>query len=90
MAQKILLGWVAVLSIVSFIVCGIDKVAAQRQNRRVPEKVLFLLAAAGGSIGLYLGMFTFRHKTKHWYFVVGVPAIILAQAALLLYFAGKI
>ncbi len=63
-----------------------DKFAAQRQNRRVPEKVLFLLAAAGGSLGLYLGMFTFRHKTKHWYFVVGVPLIILVQAALLLYF----
>lgn len=90
MAQKILLVWIAVLSIVTFIVCGIDKFAAQRQNRRVPEKVLFLLAAAGGSIGLYLGMFTFRHKTKHWYFVVGVPAIILAQAALLLYFAARI
>mgnify|MGYP000024131947 CR=1 len=90
MAQKILLGWIAVLSVVTFIVCGIDKFAAQRQNRRVPEKVLFLLAAAGGSIGLYLGMFTFRHKTKHWYFVVGVPAIILAQAALLLYFAARI
>ncbi len=86
MAQKILLGWIVVMSVVTFIICGVDKFAAQHQNRRVPEKVLFLLAAAGGSIGLYLGMFTFRHKTKHWYFVVGVPAIILLQSALLLYF----
>lgn len=86
MAQKILWGYILIMSIVAFSVCGVDKFAAQRQNRRMPEKVLFLLAAAGGSLGLYLGMFTFRHKTKHWYFVVGVPLIILVQAALLLYF----
>lgn len=86
MLQKILMGYILIMSIVAFSVCGADKFAAQRQKRRVPEKVLFLLAAIGGSLGLYLGMFTFRHKTKHWYFVVGVPAIILAQSAVLLYF----
>ncbi len=86
MAEKILWGYVLVMSVLTFGVCGTDKFAAQRQNRRVPEKVLFLLAAAGGSLGLYLGMFTFRHKTRHWYFVLGVPLIILAQAALLLCF----
>lgn len=86
MAQKILFGYILVISIVAFCVCGADKFAAQRQKSRVPEKVLFLLSALGGSVGMYLGMFTFRHKTKHWYFVVGIPAIILVQAALILYF----
>lgn len=86
MAQKILFGYILVMSIVVFCVCGADKFAAQRQKSRVPEKVLFLLSALGGSVGMYLGMFTFRHKTKHWYFVVGIPAIILVQAALILYF----
>ena len=86
MAQKILFGYILVMSIVAFCVCGADKFAAQRQKSRVPEKVLFLLSALGGSVGMYLGMFTFRHKTKHWYFVVGIPAIILVQAALTLYF----
>lgn len=86
MAQKILFGYILVMSIVEFCVCGADKFAAQRQKSRVPEKVLFLLSALGGSVGMYLGMFTFRHKTKHWYFVVGIPAIILVQAALILYF----
>ena len=86
MAQKILFGYILVMSIVAFCVCGADKFAAQRQKSRVPEKVLFLLPALGGSVGMYLGMFTFRHKTKHWYFVVGIPAIILVQAALILYF----
>ena len=84
MAQKILFGYILVMSIVAFCVCGADKFAAQRQKSRVPEKVLFLLSALGGSVGMYLGMFTFRHKTKHWYFVVGIPAIILVQAALIL------
>ena len=84
--QKILFGYILVMSIVAFCVCGADKFAAQRQKSRVPEKVLFLLSALGGSVGMYLGMFTFRHKTKHWYFVVGIPAIILVQAALILYF----
>ena len=86
MAQKILFGYILVMSIVAFCVCGADKFAAQRQKSRVPEQVLFLLSALGGSVGMYLGMFTFRHKTKHWYFVVGIPAIILVQAALILYF----
>ena len=86
MAQKILFGYILVMSIVAFCVCGADKFAAQRQKSRVPEKVLFLLSELGGSVGMYLGMFTFRHKTKHWYFVVGIPAIILVQAALILYF----
>ena len=86
MAQKILFGYILVMSIVAFCVCGADKFAAQRQKSRVPEKVLILLSALGGSVGMYLGMFTFRHKTKHWYFVVGIPAIILVQAALILYF----
>ncbi len=86
MAQKILFGYILVMSIVAFCVCGADKFAAQRQKSRVPEKVLFLLSVLGGSVGMYLGMFTFRHKTKHWYFVVGIPAIILVQAALILYF----
>lgn len=81
--------WIAVISLITFVVCGVDKYAAQHQKRRVSEKTLFLLAAIGGSVGLYLGIFTFRHKTKHWYFVVGVPAIILVQAALILYFFGK-
>ena len=86
MELKIILGYILVISVVAFIVCGIDKFAAQHQKRRVPEKVLFLLSALGGSVGMYLGMFTFRHKTKHWYFVIGIPAIILLQAGLLLYF----
>lgn len=86
MELKIILGYILVMSVVAFVVCGVDKFAAQHQKRRVSEKMLFLLSLLGGSVGMYLGMFTFRHKTKHWYFVVGIPAIILLQAGLLIYF----
>ena len=57
--------------------------------RRIPENVLFLSAMIGGSIGAILGMQVFRHKTKHWYFSLGMPAILIAQltAAAWLYFS---
>ena len=63
-------------------VYGIDKAKAKRGAWRVPEKTLFLLPLLGGSVGALLGMRVFHHKTKHWYFAWGVPAILLAQLAL--------
>ena len=47
--------------------------------RRIPEKTLFTAAAVGGSVGAILGMWLLRHKTRHWYFVYGMPAILLMQ-----------
>ena len=61
---------------------GIDKRKARRGAWRIPEKTLFLLPLLGGSVGALLGMKVFRHKTKHWYFVWGIPIILLAQTAL--------
>ena len=78
----VLLVWLAVINLLTFIVYGADKRRARRGKWRVPEKTLFLLPLLGGSIGALLGMRVFRHKTKHWYFVWGVPAILLAQLAL--------
>ncbi len=86
----VLLGYLAVMTVVTFAVCGWDKSAAKKQRRRVPEKVLFLLSLLGGSVGMYLGMQTFRHKTQHWYFQYGIPAIILAQVALALVVRGML
>ena len=82
MGQKVLLFYIYAMTILTFSICGVDKFAAQRRRRRVPEKVLFLLSALGGSVGMYLGMFTFRHKTKHWYFRYGLPALLALQLAL--------
>lgn len=49
------------------------------EKRRIPEKTLFVIAALGGSIGAMLGMLAFRHKTRHWYFTVGMPGILVLQ-----------
>ena len=74
--------WLLVINLVTFAVYGADKRRAKRGAWRVPEKTLFLLPLLGGSVGALLGMRVFHHKTKHWYFVWGVPAILLAQLAL--------
>lgn len=52
---------------------------ASDTRRRIPEKTLFLIAAAGGSVGVLLGMYAFRHKTRHLSFVIGVPVILALQ-----------
>ena len=57
----------------------IDKRRAIQRQWRIPEKTLFLSALLGGSAGSILGMYLFRHKTKHWYFVIGMPAILAVQ-----------
>ena len=78
----VLLVWLAAVNLVTFAVYGIDKAKAKRGAWRVPEKTLFLLPLLGGSLGALLGMKAFHHKTKHWYFVWGIPLILLAQIAL--------
>ena len=77
-----LLWYLPAVNVVTFTVYGIDKRKARRGAWRIPEKTLFLLPLLGGSVGALLGMKVFRHKTKHWYFVWGIPIILLAQTAL--------
>lgn len=79
---RYLLWYLAAVNLVTFTAYGVDKAKARRGAWRVPEKTLFLLPLLGGSLGALLGMLTFRHKTKHWYFVWGIPLILLAQMAL--------
>ena len=81
--------WLIAINLVTFAVYGIDKRRARRGAWRVPEKTLVLLPLLGGSIGALLGMRVFRHKTKHWYFVWGIPAILLAQIALAVWIYTK-
>ncbi len=63
---------------------GIDKAKARRRAFRIPEARLFGIALLGGSLGSIAGMYVFRHKTRHWYFVLGMPAILILQVAILL------
>ena len=85
----VLLVCLAVINLLTFIVYGADKRRARKGKWRVPEKTLFLLPLLGGSIGALLGMRVFHHKTKHWYFVWGIPAILLAQIALAVWIYTK-
>lgn len=80
----ILAIWLVFINLLTFLVFGADKLQAKRKEkhekvRRVPEKNLLLLAAAGGSIGALLGMKVFRHKTLHRAFQLGVPVILALQ-----------
>jgi uncharacterized membrane protein YsdA (DUF1294 family) len=70
----IFLYYTVVINVISTIVMYYDKANARKHKRRVPEKTLFLLSLVWGSLGIFLGMYIFRHKTKHPSFVLGVPA----------------
>ena len=79
MLFKIIIAWLIVINIVALCQMAADKSRAKKGMRRIREKVLFLTAAIGGSVGAIAGMSLFRHKTKHMSFVIGMPAILLAQ-----------
>ena len=74
-----------VMNLISFFLMGYDKQRAQKKQWRVPEKVLFLSTILFGALGGTLGMFVFRHKTKHWYFRVFFPLLLVLQAGILGY-----
>lgn len=74
-----------VMNTALFCMMGIDKRRARQGKRRIPEKRLFALAILGGAVGGWLGMYVFRHKTRHWYFRVGFLALGLAQIAGIVY-----
>ena len=75
--------YIIIMNIIGFCLMGLDKHRARTRQWRIPEKVLFGAALLGGSAGAWAGMYTFRHKTRRWYFVVGIPAITLAEYGLL-------
>lgn len=71
-----------IINLVGFVMMCVDKQLATHHKNRVPEKVLFLIAIIGGSFGSILGMYAFRHKTKHVFFVIGIPVILIIQLVL--------
>lgn len=81
----ILLCFVAV-NVIGFFAMGVDKAKARAKAWRIPEKTLLTIAVIGGGLGVWLGMEVFRHKTRHWYFKYGVPAIFLGEVVAVLYF----
>ena len=82
-ATEILQIYLAVMNTAGVFIMKADKERAKRGAYRIPEKTLFLVSILGGSLGTWAGMYIFRHKTKHWYFVLGMPLIFMAHVALL-------
>ena len=85
----IVLAYLAVMTIVGLIIMKADKTKAEKNKWRIKEATLFLVSAIGGSLGTWAGMYLFRHKTKHWYFVVGMPLILIIHIALLVFLFYK-
>ena len=85
MPFQLITTYLVLVNAAAFLLMREDKKKARRGAWRIPEATLMGLAAAGGSIGALVGMYSFRHKTKHLKFVLGLPLILLAHLALLFF-----
>ena len=81
--------YLVVINIIGFLIMFIDKQKAKRDAWRIPEKTLFIVTALGGGIGTIAGMYTFRHKTKKWYFKYGFPTILIIEIFIFVYYLFK-
>lgn len=77
--------YLIIVNVIGVYVMWLDKQKAKKDQFRIPEKTLFFVAMIGGAFGTTYGMYQFRHKTKHWYFKYGMPAILVLEIALLLW-----
>lgn len=73
------------INLIGFFIMGNDKKRAIRNAYRISEATLFFVALIGGALGTTLGMKHFRHKTRHWYFAIGMPLIFFLQVALMVW-----
>ena len=88
MRYSILLIYLLTVNAAGFLLMLVDKIKAKKNLWRIKEATLFLVAAIGGSIGSIAGMYTFRHKTKHIKFTLGMPLILAAQIVLVVLLMG--
>jgi uncharacterized membrane protein YsdA (DUF1294 family) len=83
--EKIIIGYVIVINVITLMMYGIDKWKAKHSKWRIPEATLLIMAAVGGSIGAWTGIKLFHHKTLHKKFKYGVPAIFLIQLGIVVF-----
>ena len=88
--MKYFLLYLLLINAAAFVLMLADKIKAKKNRWRIPERTLIGSAILGGSIGALVGMYTFRHKTKHLKFTLGIPAILIAQIALAVWLILKI
>lgn len=87
--MKYLYIWLIVINIITFAVFGIDKKKAIDGKFRIKELTLFVLSLLGGSLGGLIAMHTFHHKTRKWYFKFGIPLILVAWVAMIVWLVYK-
>lgn len=75
--MSLLMIYLLVVNLYGFLMMFIDKRKAIKSDRRIPEKTLFSIAASGGALGVFIGMYTFKHKTLHASFAIGIPFLFL-------------
>ena len=82
-SEQILIGILVTINVFSFLVMANDKrkAIAGHNTERTPEGVMFFMAAAFGSVGVYAGMLLFRHKIRKWYFQIGIPLLVVQNMA---------
>ncbi len=80
--MQFFIPYLLIINAAGFLVMLADKQYARKNLWRIPEATLLAVAVVGGSIGMLIGMYTVRHKTRHLKFTLGVPAILAAQLAL--------
>ncbi len=86
--ELLTIGILTIINSIALVLVARDKhlSRAGRPQERIPEGIFFLMAAMFGGVGVYLGMITLRHKTRKWYFQIGIPLIILQNIATLYVF----
>ena len=87
--MKYILAYLLIVNAAAFLLMLIDKIKAKKNRWRIRESTLMISAAIGGSVGALAGMYTFRHKTLHRKFTIGIPLILAAQIAAVVYILYK-
>ena len=83
--MDIIMGYLFIVNVLAFIIYGFDKYQARKAGRRIPEATLLIWAGIGGSIGAWMGMKLWHHKTLHKKFKYGIPILITMQVAFVVY-----
>ena len=86
---KFMIIYLLIINLAGFLMMAVDKRKAKKDRWRIPEKNFFIVALLGGSLGCYLGMQVFHHKTLHKTFAFGMPAILVMQILITLVLLGK-
>ncbi len=84
--EKNIIIYLLIINIIGFLIMGIDKLKAIKGMWRIPENTLFAFTFLGGGVGTILGMYIFRHKTKKLKFIIGMPAILILEILIYIYF----